>query len=264
MKNTQKKLKAKSFRYLTKDIVKNPMLYIEDFYRHETNIFYWMNNIQLFVNAAAVPEMADRNFAENGYHCKQMIKQIEVAYVIFRQCQLPLQDTPLNFFATTEDYHNYLFRMEYTIHGQPAPADTISKFFSYQSLQKWYDTMDDIMHYLTVPDSGNYEYFGDQIIAIRELLIRLAFALHYINEDEGIFLHVPPYVKAINDEPHQSTEKKNKLQQFMEDSIDKEYATKEAQKDNNETDENQSLETSEVPESEASDLESLNPHTMNS
>lgn len=257
MKNTQKKLKAKHFRYLSKDVVKNPMIYIRDFYRYETNIIYWMNNIQLFVNAATVPEMADRNFAENGYHCKQMIKQIEAAYVIFHQCQLPIQEAPLDFFATKEDYHNYLFKLEFTTNGHVAPADTLSKFFSYQSLQKWYDIMDDIMHYLTVPDSGNYEYFGDQIMAIRELLIRLAFALHYIYEDEGISLNVPSYVKAVNKEPHQPTEKKNKLRQLIEDSIDKKYAQKEVQENSDDIEDSQSLDTSEIPEKENSDLETI-------
>jgi len=250
MKNTQKKLKAKHFRYLSKDIVKNPMIYIRDFYRYGTNIIYWVNHIQLFVNAATVPEMADHNFAENGYHCKQMIKQIEVAFVIFHQCQLSIQETPLNFFSTKEDYHNYLFKLEYTTNGHIDPSDTISKFFSYQSLQKWYETMDDIMHYLTVSDSGNYEYFGDQIMAIRELLMRLAFALHYIYEDEGISLNVPCYIKAINDEPHQSTKEKTKLRQIIEESIDKKYAQKEVQENSNDIEDSQNSHISEIPVSE--------------
>ncbi|ULT28763.1 hypothetical protein KUH03_21220 [Sphingobacterium sp. E70] len=67
-------------------------------------------------------------------------------------------------------------------------------------------------------------------------------------------MNVPSYVKAINDEPHQSTEKKTKLRQFIEQSIDKKYAQKEAQENSNEIDENQSLETSEVSASENSDL----------
>ncbi|WP_312330007.1 hypothetical protein [Sphingobacterium sp.] len=258
MKNTEKKLKAKHFRYLCKDIVKNPMIYIRDFYRYETDIICWMNNIQLFVNAATVPEMGNRNFAENGYHCKEMIKQIEVAYVIFHQCQLPIQKKPLNFFSTKEDYHNYVFKLEYTTHGHIDPSDTISKFFSYQSLQKWYDTMDDIMHYLTVSDSRNYEYFGDQIMAIRELLMRLAFGLYYIYKDEGISLNVPCYVKAINDEPHQSTKEKTILRQMMEKSIDKKYAKKEAQKSSNDIEDSQGLGTSEIPVSENSNLETIN------
>ncbi|MDM1293803.1 hypothetical protein HX021_05785 [Sphingobacterium sp. N143] len=201
MKNTQKKLKAKHFRYLSKDVIKNPMTYLEDFFVHETSIGYWEKEINLLINAAAVPEMADRNHAEHGYQCKLMVKQIEVAYVIFYQQQLPIQDTPLDFLPTRNDYYNYVFNAKYTTLGRSSPVDTISKFFSYQSLEKWYGTMDDIMHYLTVSDSGNYEYFGDQIIAIRELLIRLAFAMWEIHQ--GI----------------EASEKENKLPQF-EDIID--------------------------------------------
>lgn len=118
--------------------------------------------------------------------------------------------------------------------------------------------MDDIMHYLTVSDYRNYEYFGDQIMAIRELLMRLAFALYYIYKDEGISLNVPCYVKAINDEPHQSTKEKTILRQMMEESIDKKYAKKEAQKSSNDIEDSQGLGTSEIPVSENSNLETIN------
>jgi hypothetical protein len=40
MKNTQKKLKAKNFRYLSKEIIKNPMVYIHYFFRHQTDILF--------------------------------------------------------------------------------------------------------------------------------------------------------------------------------------------------------------------------------
>ncbi|MNO00392.1 hypothetical protein D3C81_2202730 [compost metagenome] len=53
--------------------------------------------------------------------------------------------------------------------------------------------MDDLMEQLTLKRSLDNDQFGDRIIAIREFLIRLAHALYYIYEDEGITLPIPSY-----------------------------------------------------------------------
>ncbi|TDQ75427.1 hypothetical protein [Sphingobacterium yanglingense] len=227
MKNTQKKLKAKQFRYLNKDTVKNPMIYIHNFYRYETNVIYWMNNINLFIQAGCLPEMADRAHAETGFHCKQMIEQIEIAYVIFKQCHIPKQKNPLQFVAQREDHFNYTHNLEYTWKGKRAPYDTISKFFSYQSLNKWYTTMDDLMIYMSTKESSYYDKFGDKILAIKELLIRLAFALYYIYEDKHLQISVPSYVKAEPAPVHEGKSRLSKLGELIHDSIDKQYEEKE-------------------------------------
>lgn len=227
MKNTQKKLKAKHFRYLSKDYVKNPMNYIRNFYRYETDIFSWMNNITLFVQAGCYPDMADRAHAETGFHCKWMIEQIEAAYVIFKQCRIRKQKYPLQLVADRKDYINYSAHLEYTWKGKRDPYDMLSKFFSYQCLNKWYETMDDLMIYMTTKESSYYDKFGDKILAIKEFLIRLAFALYYIYEDEHMLIPVPSYVKADPAPPHEAKPKLTKLGQLVHDSIDKKYEEQE-------------------------------------
>lgn len=193
MKNTKKKLKAKNFRYLSKEIINNPMIYIHDFFRHQTDIVNWKNDINLFVTSGAYPAMSSGGYPENGYNCNQMIKQIEVAYVIFKQCGLAKHQNSLKLFETRNDYLNYSYGPEFTCNGKRNPYDLIRKFFSYQSLKKWYKTMDDLMEQLTLKRSLDNDQFGDRIIAIREFLIRLAHALYYIYEDEGITLPIPSY-----------------------------------------------------------------------
>lgn len=194
MKNTQKKLKAKHFRYLSKDIIKNPMLYLHDFFHSQTNITYWHNDINLFVISGAYPAIASSNNAENGYNCKQMIQQIEVAYVIFKQCGLPKHKNPLQLFDKRVDYYNYSQKLEFTNNGKRNPYDLIRKFFSFQSLQKWYKIMDELMEQLTLRESLSNEEFGHKIVVIREFLIRLAYALYYIYDQEGVTIPLPSYV----------------------------------------------------------------------
>ncbi|WP_270088721.1 hypothetical protein [Sphingobacterium sp. SYP-B4668] len=227
MKNTQKKLKAKHFRYLSKDIIKNPMIYIRNFYRYKTDITNWRNHINLFVQAGGYPEMANTRHAENGFQCKQMIEQIEVAYVIFKQCRIPKQAYPLQFVAQREDYSNYILHTEYTRNGKRDVQDIISKFFSYQSLDKWYRTMDELMTNMSKRESDNYDKFGDKILAIKELLIRLAFALHYIYEDEHLLVLVPPYVKADPTPAHDTTDPLSKLGELVHVGIGEQYEEKE-------------------------------------
>jgi hypothetical protein len=230
MKNTQKKLKAKHFRYLSKDIIKNPMIYVRNFYRYETSLHTWLKNIDLLVNAGTYPEMASPDFFESGFHCKQLIQHVEVAYVIYHQCKVPNQKHPLSLFGNKEDYHNYVFRWEYTFNGKADPTDALSKFFSFQSLNEWYTTLDDLWMYMTIRKSSYYDKFGDKILAIKELLLRLAYAMYTIYEDEGLSISVPSYFIADPADPHQGKMPLSKLGEFIHDAIDKQYEKHEKEK----------------------------------
>lgn len=194
MKNTQKKLKAKHFRYLSRDVIKNPMTYLREFYGSQTTLSEWLNQINLMINLAAFPDIARSAHAENGYECKRLIEQIEIAYVLFRQCNLNKQKHPLHLFPTRSDHYNYIIDSRYTKDDQVNPADAISIFFSFQPLKEWYNTMDDIWMYISPPRSTDYNKFGDKIVAIKELLFRLADALHNIYQQEGLHISLPTYV----------------------------------------------------------------------
>jgi len=135
MKVKQKKLKAENFRYVLKRVIKNPMIYLDDFFDHQHRVDNWMRIISLTINTGAYPEMARHQEAEYGFFCKELMEHVEVAYVIFKQSGLKTQSEPLTFFKTRDDYFAYILRGEYSFAGQINPADTLSKFFSFQSLK---------------------------------------------------------------------------------------------------------------------------------
>ncbi|SEL83747.1 hypothetical protein [Parapedobacter koreensis] len=198
MKIKQKKLKAENFRYVTKEIIRDPMIYLDDFFRGQTRITYWLRDINLVVNHAVCSDMACTTLSEGGFHCRQLIEQVEVAYVIYKQCHFKKQAKPLEFFKTKKDYWAFVLDGDVTFDGKVDPADTLSKFFSYQSLPGWYETLDDMMIYLADQTGLGDERFGDRIVAIRELLLRLAQALYHICDNGGLSVEMPSYLTAYS------------------------------------------------------------------
>ncbi|PPL00904.1 hypothetical protein [Parapedobacter indicus] len=198
MKFKQKKLKAENFRYVIKRVIKNPMIYLNDFFGSQTRINYWLRDINLIVNHAVCSDMACPALSESGFHCRQLIEQVEVAYVIYKQCRLKKHVKPLEFFKTKKDYWAFVLDGDVTFDGKVNPADTLSKFFSYQSLLGWYETLDDMMMYLADQTGWGDERFGDRIVAIRELLLRLAQALYHIYDNGGLSVQMPSYLTAYS------------------------------------------------------------------
>jgi len=224
MKNKQKKLKAENFRYVSKDVLKNPMIYINDFFEYQTSIDHWMRNVSFMVNAAAYPEMACPEFVESGFYCKQLIEHVELAYIIYRQCRLKKKRRPLILFETRDDYFAYSSRGEYSFNGQIDPADTLSRFFSFQSLQKWYETCDDIMLSLIPSEPADYDRFGNKISAVHELLLRLAQAMYVIYREGGLPLQVPSYIIAQPTDAFKGKMPLTKLGELIHNIIDKRQA----------------------------------------
>lgn len=173
------KLRGHEFRYLVKEHVKNPMAYIYNFYEYETDIHYWLRDIHLLINTGVCPELNSPQINHSyGYTCKQLIEQVEAAYVIFRQQNLEKQDIYLDFFPTQEDYVRYSNNGACTVNGEINPLDTIAKFFSYQNLERWYDTLDELWMGLSCSKNEYNDRFGDKILIIRELFLRLAHAMY--------------------------------------------------------------------------------------
>ena len=182
MKNTQKKLNAKHFRYLSKTDIDDPMVYLNDFFENEICIEYWPHQIGLVINAAANEEM-NSEWIEAGFYVKRLIKQVELAYVIFKKCEIQYQEKPLNFLKCIRDYWNYVSGSGLTVDEVDLPADTISRFFSYQSLRDWYGTLDDLWETICNRNGDFLCNEGNEILAVRELLKRLAIALHRIYQN---------------------------------------------------------------------------------
>lgn len=202
-------------------MIKNPMIYIDDFFKYQTSINTWIRDIDLTINAGAYSAMACPLILDRGFYCRQIIEQVEVAYIIYKQCGLKKQSDPLSFYKTKEDYFNYTRLRNHGFNGEIDPADTLSKFFSFQSLSKWYSTLDDIMVYLTNAENSSYDRFGDKIVAIKELLFRLAYALHNIYMNGGIPVPVCSYFIAQPAEVFVGKMPRSKLGKLIDSLIDK-------------------------------------------
>ncbi|MFD2554348.1 hypothetical protein [Sphingobacterium tabacisoli] len=185
MKNTQKKLKAKHFRYLNKDTVKNPMIYLVDFFSHESDFNRCLTDIDTIINASINKKMRSSKSMFFGDNIIELIRRVEIAYVIYKKYNIPKQKEPLDFFYNRQDYVNFRENKSITKNNEETPYDSISKFFSFQSLKKWYDTLDTL--WINMIDRREeidmHEALGeDYVLAIRELFMRLTISLHHIYE----------------------------------------------------------------------------------
>jgi len=185
MKNTQKKIKAKHFRYLSKEYIADPLIYLEEFFEQETYVHYFVKDINLLINAASNAKMNSPH-SHSGYNTKKLIELVELAYVIFKKCNLKKLKNPLDFFKCDSDYWNYVSGECLSVNDIESPEDEISRFFSHQSLGQWYETLDEI--WINISDR-NGEFLGNvgkEILATRELLQRLAISLHKIYGNKSL------------------------------------------------------------------------------
>ncbi|RKF34153.1 hypothetical protein BCY89_10980 [Sphingobacterium siyangense] len=181
MKNTQKKLKAKHFRYLTQEYIDDPMTYLEDFFVNGTRIDYWLRDVNLLINIATNQQMASP-VCINNYYIKELIQQVEIAYIIFKKCNIQFIENPLLFFSKKADYWKYTIDGTYTINGIESSTDSIARFFSYKSLLQWYEVLDDLWIKTGNADDEFLSNQADEILAILELIQRLAVSLDKIRE----------------------------------------------------------------------------------
>ncbi|WP_293942097.1 MULTISPECIES: hypothetical protein [unclassified Sphingobacterium] len=202
MKNTQKKLKAKHFRYLSREYIDDPLKYLEDFFVHETEIDYWLRDLNILINVAANAQL-NPPVQANNYNVKQLIEQVEIAYVIFKKCNIQLLENPLDFFANKADYWNYVRDGVFTSNDIESPVDNIGRFFSYQTLKQWYKTLDNL--WIKIGDSDD-EFLGNranEILAVRELIQRLAISLHKIYEHKTLPDNIANNQEDIENEENQ-------------------------------------------------------------
>lgn len=235
MKNTQKKLKAKHFRYLSKEYIDDPLKYLEDFFVQETYIHYLLMDINLLVNAASNVNM-NIPHSPSGYNTKKLIELVELAYVIFKKCNLKKLKNPLDFFKCDSDYWNYVSGECLSINDIESPEDGISRLFSYQPLWQWYETLDEIWINISDRNADFLGNEGNEILAVRELLQRLAISLHKIYENKSL-----PDSIANNQEDIENEESQGQKSLEQTDIIDR----KEEPSDDaieNETSENLTME----------------------
>lgn len=191
MKGTKNKLKHNNFRYASKIAINDPLSYLDDFYRLETNISDWLDIIHQMIHASVFPSMVNLEKLEFGYNYCKLIEQMEVAFVIYTQCGLLPHQDPLHMLIKPHQANSeVLVGID--------PSEVLSRFFGFQSISKWYVSVDDLfIHFSTIKDLQN-DGFSFHVLPIRELLLLLAKALYKIYREGGLEKQVPSYFIAIH------------------------------------------------------------------
>lgn len=179
MKNTQKKLKAKHFRYLSKEYVKDPDRFLKEVVQQWG--LNWSSNFNYLINSSLYPPMRTSTAFEYGFMHQQLGQMIEVAYVIFKKSALKTVPGDQLFQYSC----NEMFEAEIE-ESKIFPGKALRTFFGFKSVKEWLAVLDDL---LRRRDYGldnmeelpvNLEY-----IPIRELLTKLPKILQEIYDRGG-------------------------------------------------------------------------------
>ncbi len=157
MKNTQKKLKAKHFRYLSKENIEKPKDFLSGFFER-IDLEYWQEKIYVFLSSGSVQQrypMHDPSFVH-----QKLIEQVEYAYILY--------------------YSNTI----------TSKANRLLDYiFEIQSLSNWREQLDSVLRNQTDKfsyfDDDNYNRYLINLIELTHYLVKFLFL--YANNREGYF-----------------------------------------------------------------------------
>lgn len=193
MKNTQKKLKAKHFRYLSREYVKDPDRFLKEVV-HQWGLD-WSNNFNYLINSSIYPPMRTDLAFEYGFVYNHLAQMLEVAYVIFKKCELrPIQSDRLFHYSCQE-----MFDAEIE-GGRIFPEKALRTFFGFKNLKQWWMVLDDLLQYRVC---GASDMDGIQLdseyIAVREFLVKLPKVLREIYDRGGLQFCLETYAGGIDE-----------------------------------------------------------------
>lgn len=180
MKNTQKKLKPKHFRYLSKKEIRDPDGFLKATV-HQWGL-NWAENFNYLINSSIYPPMRSNQGFEYGFMHLHLGQMIEMGYVILVKCKL--DPTPKDrlfqyncrelFVADIEDRWIFIEK-------------SLCDFFGFKTLKEWYQVLHELSLSKDIRQATKEEtYFDLEYIPIRELLVKLPKVLHEIHKRGGI------------------------------------------------------------------------------
>lgn len=179
MKSTQKKLKAKHFRYLSKEYVQDP----DRFLREVVHLWglNWSNNFNYLINSSIYPPMRSETTFDYGFVQVHIGQMIEVAHVIMKRCGFQptckgriFQYSCKEMLAVIEEDRIF-------------PEKIICDFFGFKTLQEWLFVLNDFLTQqdYTVSDIHQIQ-LSLEYVPKRELLVKLPRALQEIYDRGGL------------------------------------------------------------------------------
>lgn len=185
MKNTQKKLKAKHFRYLSEEYVKHPDRFLKEIV-HQWGL-NWSENFNLLINSSFYPPMRADMELDHGFIHTHLGQMIEAGFVILKKCNLePLPKDDLFQYSCKKE-----FEMEIEENGI-FPEKALRTFFGFKTLKEWMSVLDDLlMHRDYTVATMNQIQLELDYIPIRELLVKLPKVLQEIYDRGGLHYCLP-------------------------------------------------------------------------
>ncbi|MCY4781167.1 hypothetical protein ORI89_16010 [Sphingobacterium sp. UT-1RO-CII-1] len=167
MRKTEKKLKAKHFRYLSKKNIENPKEFLSYFFKR-IDLEHWQEKIYVFLSSGSIQQrypMHDPSFVHQN-----LIQQIEYAYVLYRQTELSPE---------ADRFFEYIFEI--------------------QSLENWLIQLDDVLRNQTdnyyYLDDDNYHPYLINFIELTHYLVKY-LSLYVDNQEEKF--QFPYYILPIH------------------------------------------------------------------
>lgn len=192
MKNTQKKLKAKHFRYLSKEYVKDPDRFLKEVV-HQWGL-NWSNNFNYLINSSIYPPMRIDTAFEYGFmhHC--LGQMIEVGFVILVKCNLkPMAKQNMFQYSCRKVVRDEIEK------GIIFPEKTLCAFYGFKSVKEWLAVLNDLLRRRDYGENNMEELPLDlEYVPIREFLLKLPVVLHEIYQRGGLQLCLPAYAGGIN------------------------------------------------------------------
>lgn len=187
MKNTQKKLKPKQFRYLSKPQIKTPLAYIRYFYdRYDLNL--WQEKVYVFLTSGSAqfrPPLLD----PFNTH-RHIINHIDIAYIIHQRG------------AETEIANRFL-----------------DYFFEMNCRKYWLEIIDELLKNETDKNYGHDEdNYNLYVIRTIELLHYLSYYFYLLSIEKSEDFAIPLYVLPYRDLSETEKEEANCLKRLPLDS----------------------------------------------
>lgn len=188
MKNTQKKLKRKHFRYLGKKEIANPMVYIDELFDDIIDIDWLKFDIAGFMKAVASSDPPIPHFGY-GDAAERIKKILEVAYVF--ASYLP----PPAISKLEKNLSKKEARMSWLSNHEGKIAWSLYRLFQFKTLKTWRELIDKLL--MNITDDVKYldlAHIADEIILIHDHLLQLADTMHHIYEAKGLPIELPDFI----------------------------------------------------------------------
>lgn len=176
----EKKLKTKKFRYVEKNEISKPLQSLHQFYELDVSFETWRMDVELLL-LSGLDGRLKRNGFEHGLIGQRLIKQIEIAYVLYIQANIKKRvDFQRHVRSVREMYGVLDQERVYSV------TEALFLFFECQSLKKWRVEVDCMISYASSALEDDNNPNNDSALLVYIRMMALVDALHQIYLDNGM------------------------------------------------------------------------------